>query len=290
MEKHHENCIMCHSDTLQRMDKFKMVSLVRCAKCKLVFAHKIPTEAELSAYYSNYGQEHYLSPVTIKRYNEWLDQFEKYRKTNCILDVGCGSGFFLEEAARRNWKIYGTEFSDDLVKICKKKNIIMSQGTLQNSTHNGIEFDIILSIEVIEHINHPNQDLVQVSRLLRKGGLFFCTTPNFNAVSRYWLKDKYNIIAWPEHLTYYTAKTLGKLMKKHQFKVIRTTTTGFSFTRWKGSTGAKKEKVISATSDDEKLRLRSETSGLLRWAKLTLNFIFNLTGTGTSLKGWFEKL
>ena len=81
------NCIMCGSDRLKRMDRYAAAFLCKCRDCGFIFSQKIPSEEELSEYYKNYGQEEYISPITIKRYNELLDGFEKYRENNRILYV-----------------------------------------------------------------------------------------------------------------------------------------------------------------------------------------------------------
>lgn len=289
MASKHVHCILCGNAALRALPQYQIVPLSKCVKCGFVFASMKPTNEELETYYFNYGTSHYLSPITIKRYNEWLDEFEVYRQTGNILDVGCGSGFFLAEAKKRGWNVFGTEFSDALVKIASNKGITMQQGGLGDTTFRNIEFDVVLSIEVIEHVYNPAEDVKHIHRMLRKGGLFFCTTPNFNALSRYWLKDRYNIIAWPEHLGYFTQKTLKYLLENQNFKTLRTTTTGFSFTRMRVSLKKSEQKVVSAESDDEILRQKAESSFFLMTVKNMLNFLMNITGTGVSLKGWFIK-
>ncbi len=206
-----------------------------------------------------------------------------------MLDVGCGSGFFLEEAKKRGWNVFGTEYSDALVAISSGKGITMQQGGLTARTFQGIEMDVIVSIEVIEHIYNPDEEVQHIHHLLRKGGLFFCTTPNFNALSRYWLKDRYNIIAWPEHLGYFTRKTLKYLLGRNGFETVSSTTTGFSFTRMRVSLNMSQQKVVSEESDDEIIRRKAESSFFLRTIKSVINFMMNITGTGVSLKGWFIK-
>ncbi|MBX7052577.1 MAG: class I SAM-dependent methyltransferase [Flavobacteriales bacterium] len=256
--------------------------------CRFVFCEKIPTADELQAYYSHYGLNQYLSPITVKRYHEWLDEFEQYRNTGNLLDIGCANGLFLTEAKKRGWKVYGTEYADAQIKNGEARGIVMKQGPLDDQTFTHVSFDVITSIEVIEHINNPLDEIRHIHRMLRQGGLFFCTTPNFNALSRYYLGDAYNIISYPEHLSYYTPKTMHRLLGKlfHRKKV---TTTGISITRFHQSTGKKKQAVVSATSDDELLRQKIEAKGYLQWAKKILNGLLNITGLGYSLKVWYVK-
>jgi 2-polyprenyl-3-methyl-5-hydroxy-6-metoxy-1,4-benzoquinol methylase len=285
----HTHCLICHTAQLQMLRGFNQVPLAKCKKCGFVFCKNIPSADTLNEYYKHYGKTDFISPITIKRYNEWLDKFEKYRKHNTLLDIGCGNGFLLEQAKQRGWKVYGTEYSTQLVQVCEAKGITMYHGALSTNTFADLEFDVITSIEVIEHINNPLEEMQHISRMLRTGGLFFCTTPNFNALSRYYLKDKYNIISYPEHLSYYTPKTLKYLMQKFHLQPAHVETTGISITRFNQSTHKRAQAVVSATSDDELLREKIETRWYLKLAKQILNGMFQITGTGYSLKGWFEK-
>lgn len=284
----HRKCLVCESERLNKLSKFKRTDLLQCKSCGFVFCEKIPTPSELQEYYSHYGLNQYLSPITVKRYHEWLDHFEQFRKTGNILDVGCANGLFLTEAKKRGWIVYGTEYGDAQIKNGESRGIFMKQGPLDEATFPNIQFDVITSIEVIEHINNPLEEIKHIHRMLRQGGLFFCTTPNFNALSRYYLGDAYNIINYPEHLSYYTPKTIHRLLR-NTFRKEKITTTGISITRFNQSTGKKKQAVVSATSDDEVLRKKMDEKPLWKLAKSLLNALLNLTGLGYSLKVWYTK-
>ncbi len=283
----HTKCLICGCENLVHLKEFVRVKLVRCKQCTFVFCLQIPTVEELKTYYSRYGLSQYLSPITVKRYHEWLDKFESFRKTGNLLDVGCASGLFLDEAKKRGWNVFGSEYGDEQVAHCRSKGIMMHQGPLTTGAFKGIAFDVITSIEVIEHINNPVEEMKLIYSLLRESGLFYCTTPNFNALSRYFLKDKYNIISYPEHLSYYTTRTLKNLMESANFRTEHIETTGISLTRFNQSTGRKLQAVVSETSDDEVLRRKIESRWYLRATKIIMNVLFKLSNTGYSLKGSF---
>jgi len=285
----HQTCLICESDKLSELPDFKSSFLCKCGSCGFVFAKKIPTEQELEEHYEGYGRNDYLSPITIKRYNELLDSFEKYRKTNRLIDVGCGIGYFLEEAIKRGWEVYGTEYTDEAVKICQGKGITMLKGKLDPSKLVDMEFDVITSFEVIEHINNPNEELSNFNKILRKGGMVYITTPNFNSLLRYRLKSAYNVITYPEHLSYYTPKTLSKVFTGNGFKKEKILTTGFSLTRLRTSKGTKEQEYISESSDDEVLRNQIESKKHLQFAKKLVNGSLTYIGKGDTLKGYFVK-
>ena len=288
----HTHCLICKSSRLEDLKDYQKDYLCKCKDCGFVFARVQPTQEQLIAHYEGYGRNDYLSPVTIKRYREILQSFEPARKTNRLLDVGCGIGYFLEEAIKMGWEVYGTEYTDKAIEICSAKGIHMHQGALDPNHYEPESFDIITSFEVIEHIDNPREEIKNITSILRKGGYFYVTTPNFNSLLRYYLKGDYNIIDWPEHLSYYTPSTLKKLMQDHGLKKVFIQTTGLSLTRLKTSQGAQdsaEPAFIAADTKDEKIRRRFEENLLLGLIKKTINKILTITGKGDALKGLFVK-
>ena len=285
----HKNCILCGSGSIKKMKNYEKHHLVKCLSCKFVFCEPIPTELELEKHYENYGRNDYLSPLTIKRYHEILDSFEPYRKTNRLIDVGCGIGYFLIEAQKRGWEVYGTEFTDEAIEICSQKGIKMNKGILAPENYNSQEFDVITSFEVIEHINNPQEELCNFNKILRRGGLVYCTTPNFNSLLRYRLKEKYNVLCYPEHLSYYTPRTLRKVFNRTGFKTKRIKATGISLTRLKTSQSFSNQEIISKKSDDEIVRNRLENNFFLKFIKFLVNWNLTFFGVGDALKGYFVK-
>ena len=146
-----------------------------------------------------------------------------------------------------------------------------------------------MKIEVIEHINNPNEYLKKANEILRKGGKFYLTTPNFNSYLRYRLKENYNVIEYPNHLCYYTRKTLAKLFNDNGFRTHKIQTTGISLTRLRTSKGKSDQEYVSETSDDEMVRYKIERNKTLRIGKRMINSILNLFKIGDSLKGSFIK-
>lgn len=272
------------------MPRYGQFSLSQCSNCSFVFTTNIPTKEEITSYYNtNYELTSYLSPITVIRYNTILDGFEKFKKTGNLLDVGAGCGFFLEIAKQRGWNAIGTELTDQAIEQCENKGLTMFKGEIQDIDFGDLEFDIVLSIEVIEHINNPIEYVQKCGSILRKGGLFYLTTPNFNSYLRYRLKENYNVIEYPNHLCYFTRKTLKKLFTDNGFSTSKMETTGISLTRLRTSKGKSDQEFVSETSDDEMIRYKIERNKTLRIGKRFANAILNLFKIGDSLKGSFIK-
>ena len=200
-----------------------------------------------------------------------------------VLDVGCGNGLFLLEAKKRGWNVFGTEFTDDAVEFCKSNGIDMKKGSLNPGDFVAGQFDIVTSFEVIEHINNPLEESLNFHQLLRKGGLLYITTPNFNCVERFILGPSYDIIEYPEHISYYTARTLRLLFEAQGFQTRKMEATNIDFSKFKAS---KNSSGNTASSD---MRESVEGSVILRSFKVLVNGILNFFNIGNALKGWFIK-
>jgi SAM-dependent methyltransferase len=285
----HNKCLVCKSDKLKRKNGFEKHHLCKCGFCRFVFCQLIPTQEELNEVYEGYGRNDYLSDLTIQAYERVLDSLEPYRKTNKLIDVGCGIGYFVEVATKRGWDVYGTEFTQEAVEICEKKGAKMKLGVLNPKNYAPGSFDVVTSFEVIEHINNPREELGNFHKLLRKGGVVYCTTPNFNAIERFQLGANWNVLGYPEHLSYYTPGTLKRVFSETGFVPKKVLATGVSLTRIKKSQGKSDQAIISAASDDEKLRNQIARNPLLGIAKDIINWKLTFFGVGNSLKGWFEK-
>ncbi len=286
----HTNCLITNAKDLTPLKGYEKDYLVKSKSSGFVFCSKIPTDEEILKHYTNYPIGYGVdSAITTIRINEVLDGFEKFRKTNKMLDVGCGPGLFLIEAKKRGWEVYGTEFTDNQLAYLNDKGIKTLKGKLTNDSFEDGLFDVIISSEVIEHINNPVEEMQQFYRLLRKGGLVYITTPNFNAIERFLLKGDYAIIEYPEHLSYYTPKTIDLLLTQTGFKKLKVITTGISIARIKRSLNQKNNASAEQVSSDEALREQLET-GYKRHLKSFVNGLLNLFGIGNSLKVWYVKV
>lgn len=288
MANEFSTCIVSGSNQLTELKGYP--GLVKSKPLGFVFYKSIPSLEELNAHYAKYSRNDYLSPLTIKRYEEVLESFEPFRKTGKLLDIGCGIGLFASVAISKGWEVYGTEFSDEAIEICTNKGVQMKQGKTTKEMFNAESFDVITSFEVIEHINYPNEEMDCIHYFLRKGGLFYCTTPNFNAIERFVLKNEYSVICYPEHLSYYTPKTLDFLFKKHGFEKSYLKSTGISLSKlMKHRSVTEAAGGVAADSPDEKLRQGLESNLLAKMVKSFLNTCLTFLGVGNALKAAYIK-
>jgi 2-polyprenyl-3-methyl-5-hydroxy-6-metoxy-1,4-benzoquinol methylase len=284
----HEACLICGSSRLKPLSGYAAAHLVRCQQCGLAFAGWSPSDAELAAHYRNYGTGWFDSPVTRQRYRELLDTFEPYRQTNRLLDIGCGPGYFLEEAVKRGWEAVGTEFGARALELNRAKGLDVIAAPATTETFAPDSFDVITAFEVVEHVRDPAGEAAVIAHALRRRGLFYFTTPNFNAVSRRILRGRWVNIGYPEHLSYFTRSTLRSWLAPFGFAAVEIPTTGFSPSRLRKSIAPASETAASGQSSDERLRIASERSPALGVAKRAANDLLSALGAGDTLKARFE--
>lgn len=280
-----QNCLICNSENLMVLKGYEKDYLIKCKNCSFVFSQKQPTYRELIEEYAKYSRSNQISEITLSRYYSLLEKFEKYRIKNNIIDIGAGDGFFAEQARLKSWNSYATEFDDKSVALCLEKGVVVHKGKLDVNNYEKDFFDIIFSSEVLEHINNPVEEIKGFHTILRPGGLVYLTTPNLNSISHKILKNKWNIFHYPEHISYYSPKTIEKLFNDNGFKKLGIETTGFSPQRYFQSLGK------SQTNDnDDNLREKTENKFLWRTLKQIINSLLNVSKTGDAMKVMFVKV
>ena len=100
-----------------------------------------------------------------------------------ILDIGCGGGLLCEPLTRLGAKVVGIDASEKNIKIAKThaKKSGLKINYFCASPENFIfreKFDVILNMEIIEHVDNVNLFLKESSKFLKKNGIMFIATLN----------------------------------------------------------------------------------------------------------------
>jgi ubiquinone/menaquinone biosynthesis C-methylase UbiE len=97
--------------------------------------------------------------------------------SKAILDVGCGSGGFLEACRSRPGDAVGLDPSSAAVKRCRTSGLAAIQGDATSLPFASESFDVVRAKEIIEHIVDLRTFMLEVHRVLRPGGVFVSRTP-----------------------------------------------------------------------------------------------------------------
>src|SRR5262245_36483937 len=219
------HCGVCGARRLAPRRRYRQAMLVDCASCGHTMAGRVPSQHELEAHYRLYDRDRSISPITVRRYDELLSSLDRFRKLNRLLDFGCGSGHFLVAARRQGWEVDGVELDEDAIRACADRGLEVGReiGSFESGA-----FDVVTAIEVVEHLDDPLESLRQFRRVLRPGGAAYVTTPNFDSLTRRLLGPRWRIVEYPEHLQYFTSRSLGQAAGRSEFEVTLMGSSGIS--------------------------------------------------------------
>lgn len=137
-----------------------------------------------------------------------------------MLEIGCGNGFFLEQASGQDYEVYGIEPGKQSVEKARsdiKKQIkvdIFRTGLFKLNF-----FDVICCFQTFDHIPNPNEILAECHKILKKGGLMLFFNHDVAAWQNKLMGEKSPIIDI-EHTYLFDKKTMRKIFEKHHFKVL----------------------------------------------------------------------
>ena len=132
---------------------------------------------------------HKFNPVRLGYIKESI--LKKFKKKNInnsiknlsILDIGCGGGLLCEPLSRLGARVVGIDASEKNIKIAKthakESNLKISYycASPENFKYKG-KFDVILNMEIVEHVHDINLFLKESSKFLKKNGIMFIATLN----------------------------------------------------------------------------------------------------------------
>lgn len=141
----------------------------------------MPVDTNLNKEGMIYQREQYAKGGLGVRYWDYRDSSAfNYIKGNDILDAGCGEGITLEKLVNRfpQGKIVGIDTEAENIDICRQHNLPVQSGSVYDIPFADKSFDTVLFSEVIEHLDHPEQALSEIARVLRPGGRVIVIFPN----------------------------------------------------------------------------------------------------------------
>lgn len=204
-----------------------------CNSCGFKFTNPRPEDNQLGKYYIS---EEYVSHSNTKKgivnyvyqmvrqYTllKKLKLISKYYKTGTLLDIGSGTGEFLNVMHNAKWKTTGIEPSDAArnMAISNYKLDIKPELELKNLTNES--FDVITMWHVLEHVPNLNERVEELKRLLNPSGLLIIAVPNCNSFDAKIYKKHWAAYDVPRHLYHFCPKDIENLFKNHDLKLIKT--------------------------------------------------------------------
>jgi 2-polyprenyl-3-methyl-5-hydroxy-6-metoxy-1,4-benzoquinol methylase len=136
----------------------------------------------------------------------------QYCNDKVVLDYGCGSGYGTALLSQHASHVIGVDTEEDVIDFCnrtiKSSKLAFSKVDSDSSIpFNDKAFDVIVSFQVIEHVNDVRRYLLELKRVLKDNGVLFITTPN----------RKYRLLPFQkpwnkQHLREYSSRSIRKTL------------------------------------------------------------------------------
>ena len=197
------------------LDKFNY-SLINCIT-------DLKNNKELAQFYNKVYIKGEKKHFTIKRESNSLSEIKEVLKQiswkgKKVLDVGCGTGLFAFNAAKKGAIVLGVDFSTKAIEIAKSQHIHKNL-KFQSIDVNKIKekFDVIVSNGTLEHMDNPLKTLRLFKRYLNKNGCIITTSPNWSNPRGYMLMPLFLLFDAPITLAdrhYFTPVDFENFSKK----------------------------------------------------------------------------
>jgi 2-polyprenyl-3-methyl-5-hydroxy-6-metoxy-1,4-benzoquinol methylase len=202
----------------------------QCNECGFKITDNIEDEDTIGSYYQS---EEYISHSNTSKgvVNSIYHLVRKYmlgRKRNLvnrisglkqghILDIGAGTGFFLNEMKASGWNITGIEKSGDAREFARSEFDIDLSSTEELSKLEEKNFDVITLWHVLEHIHRLNETMNEFHRLLKNNGKLVIAVPNPDSYDARHYKEFWAAYDVPRHIWHFSPVQMKQLAKKHGF-------------------------------------------------------------------------
>lgn len=245
--------------------------LERCRGCGLVFNNPRLSDAALDRVYTDRDAEDLIAfnermhtPAVLAQFDVKLNRLgRRLPRMGRLLDFGCGAGYFLQRAQQRGWEAHGVELGHWAGEAAHRRRVPnLHTARLQDMAFPDGHFDVVNASQVFEHLTHPLPELAEIRRVLKPGGLFLIDVPNYHTLPIMLNADDFMLNAPPQHVAFYTPRTLRKLLAAGGLKVDRVFTS--SGLKWENLLGKPiRSDIASAHTDATAPPKPQRASGLM---------------------------
>lgn len=214
--------------------------LKKCSNCGFIITENIEDEANIGRYYQS---EEYISHSNTSKglVNALYHQVRNYmlgRKRRLagkaagvqngrVLDIGTGTGYFLNEMKRFGWKVTGTEKSAEARDFAKKEfNLDIKEPDELFRMHKNT-FHVITLWHVLEHIHKLDENMKTFSQLLKPEGKLIIAVPNPTSYDARHYREFWAAYDVPRHIWHFGPEQMKQFGEKYGFRLAQTATMPF---------------------------------------------------------------
>jgi SAM-dependent methyltransferase len=208
---------------------------LRCARCQALLLAPQPSPEELAAYYAPayYSASDSKFPVVFEKL---ITLYRRHRAktlvdrvgaatTPRVLDIGCGSGIFLQAMAAHGYEAHGIELPGPAARRAGSiPEINLFCGSLDDYPSPAHSFTLVTMWHVLEHMPDPVKAIRHCHALLEPGGWLAIDVPNGDSWQARWFGPLWLHRDPPRHLVEFTPTSLQPLLEKAGFTQLEVDT------------------------------------------------------------------
>ena len=224
-------CIVCDIAPQSSIILPKGVRLLRCPRCELAWWDWPPFEPA-----AFYDRDYFQSDREPRGYNDYESLEIGLRRTararlrriervmvqsggarlgeRRLLDVGCGTGVFLDEARHAGWDVRGIEISRYAVDEARRRGLSITHAIGDDLRLEPATYECITFWDVIEHVRDPRGLLANAGRALVPGGVLALSTGDVTSLCARLCGARWHLFNLPEHLFFFSPRSLRKLFRR----------------------------------------------------------------------------
>lgn len=212
-----ESFELLYNDDLEMLETFPQPSankLPEYYKSEDYISH---TDAKRNVFEKVY---HLVKGIALKRKLKLINAVTKNSKS--LLDVGCGTGDFLQVASKSGWTITGIEPNEQARSIANKKtdNSVFDADKLFKLEEQS--FDVITLWHVLEHLPELEEHFNVFDKLLKPEGVLIIAVPNYKSYDAKLYKEFWAAYDVPRHLWHFSQDSIKGLAKKVDMTLVKT--------------------------------------------------------------------
>ena len=238
------NCTICNSsktskvfDAVDHFSTRETFPIYYCKNCGFRFTNNFPSEDSIGRYYDSPDYishsdsksglinrlYHFFRKQMLKKKVNLVSKYvaPKQKSNIHLLDIGSGTGYFLNAAKERGYTVTGIE-KDSNARDYAITNFALdikdeqSLWSIENDS-----FDVITLWHVLEHMENLNEVVAKINSILKPDGVVILALPNHNSHDAKKYKGYWAAYDVPRHLWHFTPDTVEKLLGKHLFNIIK---------------------------------------------------------------------
>jgi 2-polyprenyl-3-methyl-5-hydroxy-6-metoxy-1,4-benzoquinol methylase len=224
------NCQGSKSDTVLFKSGYE---IARCSQCSLQSVKITPEPEAILAYYqspeyyrgSAEGYRDYMEMAKVllplaERRLARIEALLPGGDEQCLLDVGCAAGFFLQKAREQGWEVCGVEVAKDMAEYTQRRLGVPVYLSIESVEAKNASLDAVTAWEVIEHLAEPHPMLRHIFHLLKPGGILALSTPNTGHWRAIEYPNQWESYSPPAHLLFFNRSSLRATLEMVGFEIV----------------------------------------------------------------------